>query len=77
MSQLYEITLGVDYAARDTGRRITMCVRESDPLSAAIMAEQLADEQLQDPVTMYTHAMEVLPVLRSVPAVAMELSAAA
>ena len=77
MSQLFEITLGVDYAARDTGRRIMMCVRESDPLSAAIMAEQIADKQLKNPATMYTHAMEVRPVLRSASPVAMEVPLAA
>ena len=77
MSQLFNITLGVDYAARDTGRRITMQVRESDPLSAAIMAEEIADKQLEDPRTMYTHAMCVRPVVRAVPAAEMPMSLAA
>jgi shikimate 5-dehydrogenase len=40
---IYEVRLGVDVVARDSGRRITMQVRERDPLSAAIKAEELAD----------------------------------
>ena len=62
MNQLYDVILGVDRAAKDTGRRIHMRVRESDPLSAAIAAEQKADARLADPSTMYTHAMRVRPV---------------
>lgn len=54
----YEVLLGVDRAARDTGRRIRLVVRESDELSAAIKAEKLADRRLDDPVE-YTHAMRV------------------
>lgn len=60
---IYEVLLGVDRAARDTGRRITMQVRESEPLSAAIRAEQMADQDLEDPAVEYTHAMEVYPVM--------------
>lgn len=59
----YEVILGVDRAAQDTGRRIRMQVRERDPLSAAIAAEQKADKQLRNPVE-YTHAMRVTPVQR-------------
>ena len=77
MDQLFRVTLGVDYAARDTGRRITMCVRETDPLSAAIKAEDIADKQLEDPATMYTHAMSVTPVVRSAAAASMPLLLAA
>ena len=57
--ELYEVQLGVDRAARDTGRRLEVRVRENDPLSAAIAAEQLADRDLEDPATMYSHAMAV------------------
>ena len=64
----YEVLLGVDRAARDTGRRITMHVRESDPLKAAIRAEQIADEGLPHPDVEYTHAMRVTPVQQSVAA---------
>jgi hypothetical protein len=42
--------LGVDRAAQDTGCRIRMQVRERDPLTAAIAAEQKADKQLRNPV---------------------------
>ena len=70
---LYAVMLGIDRAARDTGRRITMQVRESDALSAAIRAEGLADKQLEDPATMYTHAMRVRPVIQ--PAAAAEPAA--
>ena len=76
MQQLFRITLGVDYAARDTGRRIVMCVRETDSLAAAIKAEQIADGRLEDPATMYTHAMSVRSV-GSVPMATMPLPIAA
>jgi len=66
--ELYEVLLGIDRAARDTKRRVTMQVRESDPLSAAIMAEELADGALTDPVE-YSHAMSVRPVRLSRPGV--------
>ena len=64
---LYEVILGIDRAARDTKRRVRMQVRESDPLSAAIMAEQMTDATLRDPVE-YSHAMRVSPVKRLAPA---------
>ncbi len=70
----YEVLLGVDRAARDTGRRITMRVRESDPLSAALRAEAKADKRLRHPEIEYTHAIRVTPVLRPV-AAAMSLAA--
>jgi hypothetical protein len=63
---LYEVLLGIDRAARDTGRRITMEVRENDSLSAAIKAESKADARLDNPCE-YTHAMRVRPVVRPVP----------
>jgi len=74
---LYEVLLGIDRAARDTGKRITTCVRENDTLSAAIAAEAIADKELEDPATMYTHAMRVRPVIKPVPAAAMPLAMAA
>jgi hypothetical protein len=60
---LYRVELGVDRAAKDTGRRMTMCVRERDPLSAAIKAEQEADLTLEHPDVEYTHAVSAVPVI--------------
>jgi hypothetical protein len=76
---IYEVLLGVDRAARDTGRRVAMQVREADPLSAAIMAEELADKKLANPGIEYTHAMRVRPLMETtpVPAAAMPLALAA
>jgi len=65
---LYEVLLGIDRAAQDTKRRVAMQVREADPLSAAIAAEELVDGTLTDPVE-YSHAMSVRPVRRPAPAV--------
>ena len=64
---LYEILLGVDRAARDSGRRMTMTVCERDPLSAAIAAEGMADRELRSPVE-YSHAMQVKCLRRGVAA---------
>ena len=77
MDQLFRVTLGVDYAARDTGRRITRCVRESDALSAALKAEREADSTLEHPGIEYTHAMQVSPVLQLVQAAPVPLALAA
>lgn len=76
---IYEVLLGIDRAARDTHQRITMQVRESDPLSAAIRAEALADKDLENPGIEYTHAMRVRPIMQTVPApaAAMPLALAA
>jgi hypothetical protein len=76
---IYEVLLGIDRAARDTGRRVAMQVREADPLSAAIMAEELADKKLANPGIEYTHAMRVRPLMETtpVPAAAMPLALAA
>jgi len=76
---IYEVVLGVDRAARDTGRQVGLRVCESDPLSAALRAEELVDQTLEDPATMYTHAVAVRPVLdtRPRPAAAMPLAVAA
>ena len=73
---IYEVRLGVDRAAKDTGRRIRMQVRERDPLSAAIMAEELADATLRNPVE-YTHAFASVPIMQTVPAAHAGLSMAA
>ena len=65
---IYEVILGIDRAARDTGRRLTLQVREcGDPLSAAIKAEELADKGLENPGIEYTHAMRVRPILETMP----------
>ena len=53
---LYELVLGIDRAARDTGRRVIMHVFGSDPLAAAIQGEALVDTTLKDPVE-YSHCM--------------------
>lgn len=71
----YEVLLGIDRAARDTGRRLTLQVKENDPLRAAIKAERLADQRLEDPATMYTHAMRVTPMTQPSVAVALALAA--
>lgn len=71
----YEVLLGVDRAARDTGRRITMCVRECGPLQAALKAERMADKRLAHPDVEYTHAIQVNPVAPKVPAAALALAA--
>jgi hypothetical protein len=64
---IYEVLLGIDRAAKDTHRRVTMQVREADPLSAAIRAEALADKHLRNPGIEYTHAMHVRPIMKTVP----------
>jgi hypothetical protein len=57
---------------------LTLQVRERDPLSAAIAAEELADATLSNPVE-YTHAFTSVPVMETVPApvAAMPLALAA
>jgi hypothetical protein len=77
MNEIFRVTLGVDYAARDTGRRITMCVREADPLSAAIKAEQEADKTLEHPDVEYTHAISSVPVMSRMPVASIPLALAA
>jgi hypothetical protein len=71
----YEVLLGVDRAARDTGRRMTVRVEERDAVSAAIMAERKADACLRDPGVEYTHAMTVSPVISPEPTVMALLAA--
>jgi hypothetical protein len=57
---LYEVVLGIDRAARDTGRRIVMEIFGADPLAAAESAEALGDSALEDPKTMYCRAVSVV-----------------
>jgi hypothetical protein len=71
----YNVVLGIDRAAQDTGERMTMMVRESDPLQAAIKAERLADRRLLRPEVEYTHAMSVTPVVRPVAAMPLAIAA--
>ena len=54
-----------------------MLVRESDPLSAAIEAERMADRELANPHVEYTHAMRVTPASRKTPATLAPLPMAA
>jgi len=68
--QLFEVLLGVDRAARDTGRRIRITTFGEDRLSAALCAEETADAGLEDPAVMYTHAMRVTPLAREAAALA-------
>ena len=59
---IYDVLLGIDRAARDTRRRMTVRVMATDRLSAAIAAEQVGDLQVRDASVEYTHAMQVRPV---------------
>lgn len=59
---LYDVVLGIDRAARDTRRRITLRVLATDRLSAAIAAEKIGDNQVREPQVEYTHAINVRPV---------------
>jgi len=68
----FNVLLGIDHAARDSGRRLNMRVLDEDPLSAAIQAEGIADQALLDPVE-YTHAIRVTPI--SVPAASLAMAA--
>ncbi len=59
---MYEVVLGIDRAARDTGRRMRVRVRGRNALDAGLAAERIADGKLDDPMTEYSHAMRVTPV---------------
>lgn len=59
---LFDVLLGIDKAAKDTGRRIECRVLAADRYSAAIKAEEMADRTLKDPAVEYSHAMQVVPV---------------
>lgn len=67
----FKVKLGVDRAARPTGTIVSMVVRARDALSAAILAEAKADSGLDDPETMYTHAVSVEPMEAAPAAMAM------
>jgi hypothetical protein len=56
------VVLGVDRAVRDPGERISMQVRESDPLAAAVKAARMADGRLRNPAA-YTHAIRGTPIV--------------
>ena len=64
----YDVLLGIDHAARDTGRRLRMRVRGRNALEAGIAAERIADSRLDDPLSEYSHAMRVTPVMGQLPA---------
>ncbi len=70
----YDVLLGVDCAARDTGMRMRLRVRESNALSAALVAEQTADQAMDDPRA-YTHAMRVRAVPERAVAAALPVAA--
>jgi hypothetical protein len=59
---IYDVLLGIDRAARDTKRRLTIRVLAADRLSAAIAAEQVGDAQVREPATEYCHAIRVNPL---------------
>jgi len=60
---LYEVLLGIDRVARDTGRRVILDCLAPDPLTAGISAETLLDTELDAP-SEYSHAMRVTPITR-------------
>ena len=74
---LYTVTLGIDRAAKDTRRRMTLTVPAQDRLSAAIAAEHIGDSMVRDPSVEYTHAVSVEPAPHPKPAAAMPVAAAA
>ena len=76
MKLLYKIELGIDRAAKDTHRRVLMLIRGNDSLSAALEAEKLTDETLDDPCE-YSHAMSCSQVTRSLPVMQLPMSMAA
>lgn len=73
----YEVVLGIDKAARDTGKRRKLRLFATDSLMAAIQAEALMDATLEDPDTMYTHAMAVRAIITPMPAAMALLAMAA
>lgn len=74
---IYEVTLGVDRAAKDTHRRMTLKVPADDRLSAAIAAERIGDGMVRDPQVEYTHALSVKPMPGPKPAASMPVAVAA
>ena len=65
---LYEVLLGVDHAARDTGQRVIVDCLAPDPLTAGESAEALLDAELDTPFQ-YSHAMRATPITREAAAV--------
>lgn len=66
---VYEVLLGIDRVAKDTGRRMKVTLLSTDGLSAAIAAENIADRDLEAPAE-YSHAMKVRQINEPEPAVA-------
>ena len=64
---MFSVFLGIDRAARDTGRRVRMTVAAPDRLSAAIEAEAMVDLSLSEPDVMYSHAMSAVPIVERQP----------
>ena len=73
MFGIYDVLLGIDRAGHDTGERIRMQCIAPDRFSAAMVCEANADNDLDDPDTMYTHAMQVRPVPVHEPGIALDL----
>lgn len=59
---LFDVVLGIDKAAKDTGVRLQYRILARDRFSAAMVAEGMADRTLKDPGIEYSHAMKVTPV---------------
>ncbi len=74
---LYDVFLGVDRAAKDTGERLNIRCHAVSAFEAAMTAERIADQRVAEPDVMYTHAMRVTPVVIKKPAAAMALARAA
>ncbi len=74
---LYDVLLGVDRAAKDTGERLNVRCHATSAFEAAMTAERIADQRVAEPEVMYTHAMRVKPVVTKRPATAMALALAA
>ena len=58
----FDVTLGIDRACVDTHRRMKVRVLAGDRLSAALVAENIGDNQVREPAVEYTHAINVRPV---------------
>ena len=56
----YQVLLGIDNGPRDTKRRLSLSVPADNRLSAAIVAEKVGDQYLNDSTgSTYTHAISV------------------
>jgi hypothetical protein len=75
----FKVLIGIDRAARDTGRRLIVRLYGRTPMEAALAAESKIDAWLADPLA-YSHAIRVrptgrVPAVLSVPTAAMPLAA--